>query len=203
MGNEAQCDARYGEKSGRGKALLETHELIFRGDFRVVIPFAEMKSIDAKGGTLSLTHKGIRATFALGPEAAKWAAKIKNPKGRADKLGLKVGQKVAVVGLEDPSFKAELEDRVEHVTWGKPKPNSDAIFLAVNSPAELKRINAMVPLLQRAGALWLIRPKGAGAAVTEHETRAAGKAVGLVDVKVVSFSDTHSAEKYVIPLSKR
>ena len=28
----------------------------------------------------------------------------------------------------------------------------------------------------------------------------AGKRAGLVDVKVVSFSDTHTAEKFVIPV---
>jgi len=33
--------------------------------------------------------------------------------------------------------------------------------------------------------------------------RLAAKKVGLVDVKVVSFSDTHSALKLVIPLTKR
>jgi hypothetical protein len=32
---------------------------------------------------------------------------------------------------------------------------------------------------------------------------AAGKAAGLVDVKVVRFSETHTAEKFVIPKSRR
>lgn len=32
---------------------------------------------------------------------------------------------------------------------------------------------------------------------------AAGKAAGLVDVKVVSFSPTHTAEKFVIPVKDR
>jgi hypothetical protein len=31
----------------------------------------------------------------------------------------------------------------------------------------------------------------------------AGKAAGLVDVKVVSFSATHTAEKFVIPIKDR
>jgi hypothetical protein len=31
----------------------------------------------------------------------------------------------------------------------------------------------------------------------------AGKTAGLVDVKVVRFSDTHTAEKYVIPVKDR
>jgi hypothetical protein len=32
---------------------------------------------------------------------------------------------------------------------------------------------------------------------------AAGKAAGLVDVKVVGFSSTHTAQKFVIPLKNR
>jgi len=31
----------------------------------------------------------------------------------------------------------------------------------------------------------------------------AGKRAGLVDVKVVSFSETHTAEKFVVPVAKR
>jgi hypothetical protein len=31
----------------------------------------------------------------------------------------------------------------------------------------------------------------------------AGKAAGLVDVKVVRFSDTHTAEKFVVPVNMR
>jgi hypothetical protein len=31
----------------------------------------------------------------------------------------------------------------------------------------------------------------------------AGKAAGLVDTKVVSLSEAHTAEKYVIPVSRR
>ena len=46
------------------------------------------------------------------------------------------------------------------------------------------------------------RPK-ARKDITEAETMAAGKRAGLVDVKVVSFSDTHTAEKFVIPVAKR
>jgi len=39
--------------------------------------------------------------------------------------------------------------------------------------------------------------------VTESQVREAAKASGLVDVKVVSFSDRHTAEKLVIPLARR
>jgi hypothetical protein len=39
--------------------------------------------------------------------------------------------------------------------------------------------------------------------VSEKASMAAGKAAGLVDVKVCAFSETHTAEKYVIPRSSR
>jgi hypothetical protein len=52
------------------------------------------------------------------------------------------------------------------------------------------------------GALWVIRPKGRPA-ISERAVMAAGKAAGLVDVKVVSFSPTHTAEKFVIPVAVR
>jgi hypothetical protein len=45
-------------------------------------------------------------------------------------------------------------------------------------------------------------PKGSDA-ISERDVMTAGKAAGLVDVKVVRFSDTHTAEKYVIPAGKR
>ena len=52
------------------------------------------------------------------------------------------------------------------------------------------------------GTIWLLRPKGQGG-IAEGETMKAGKEAGLVDVKVVGFSPTHSAEKYVIPVKNR
>jgi hypothetical protein len=39
--------------------------------------------------------------------------------------------------------------------------------------------------------------------ITEGDVMAAGKAAGLVDVKVVRFSETHTAEKFVIPVALR
>ena len=48
----------------------------------------------------------------------------------------------------------------------------------------------------------MIRPKGSSA-ISESEVMSAGKRAGLVDVKVVSFSKTHTAEKFVIPRADR
>lgn len=52
------------------------------------------------------------------------------------------------------------------------------------------------------GVVWVIRLKGRPE-VSERAVMAAGKAAGLVDVKVVGLSPTHTARKFVIPVSQR
>ena len=53
-----------------------------------------------------------------------------------------------------------------------------------------------------AGTMWMIRPKGRRE-ITDGDVISAARAAALVDVKVVRFSETHSAEKFVIPKDKR
>ena len=74
MGNEANCAASLGKQKARGKALLETSELIFRGDggLRLKIPFSSVKSAKAVNGELRLEVPEGLAVFALGAKAEKW-----------------------------------------------------------------------------------------------------------------------------------
>jgi hypothetical protein len=50
--------------------------------------------------------------------------------------------------------------------------------------------------------LWIGYPKGQKQ-ITENDVIAAGRKAGLKDVKVVGFSPTHTALKFVIPVEKR
>src|SRR3954466_4433857 len=112
MGNEAVCTVRYDGQASEGKALLETNEIIFRGgDFRLKIPLKEIASLDASDGELSVGYDGAVAVFELGREAEKWATKIRNPRGLMDKLGVKAGMSVAVVGVQDADFESRLAAR--------------------------------------------------------------------------------------------
>ncbi len=85
---------------------------------------------------------------------------------------------------------------------GRVLKECDAIFLGVTREAELSRLAKLKASLKPNGALWIIRPKGRPE-ISERATMAAGKAAGLVDVKVVGFSPTHTAEKFVIPVAQR
>ena len=202
MGAEAKCTVTLGRTRAEGKALLETEALIFRGgDVRLSIPYAQMSGVAADDGVLRIEWPDGRATFALGAAAQKWADKILHPPTRGDKLGVKRGHRVLLVGLSDPELHGELESRGADVTTRAGK-NFDAIFYAVDDISGLARLARLKTQLGSSGALWIIRPKGSPR-ISEADVMKAGKGAGLVDVKVVRYSATHTAEKYVIPVKSR
>ena len=98
MGLEAACRVRYGKKASEGKAQLETADLFFRGAFRLQIPLKDVTSVRAKNGQLVIGWPEGEAAFALGRDAEKWALKVRYPRGLLDRLGVKPGARVAIVG---------------------------------------------------------------------------------------------------------
>ncbi|MGZ4128139.1 MAG: hypothetical protein ACXVQY_06020 [Actinomycetota bacterium] len=118
-----------------------------------------------------------------------------------DKLGVKPGQRIALIGRFDGDFAEQLRARGASVARRRIR-DADQVFLAAHKTADLARIAALKADLRKDGALWVVRPKGTKA-ITESETQEAGLDAGLVDVKVVSFSPTHTAEKFVFRLKDR
>ena len=123
-------------------------------------------------------------------------------KSRIDKLGVKRGSDVLVLGVEaDCTFMDELRERGAAVRTGGNK-QMDVIFALFRHRYDLRRLRSLVPRLKANGVLWTLRPKGSND-LTEAEMRQAGLDAGLVDVKVVSFSDVLTAEKFVVPVANR
>ena len=123
-------------------------------------------------------------------------------RSRIEKLGVKDGHDVLVLGVEgDCTFMDELRDRGAVVRTGGNR-QTDVIFALFRHRNDLRRLRSLVPRLKADGVLWTLRPKGSKD-LTEAEMRQAGLDAGLVDVKVVSFSEVLTAEKFVVPLSNR
>jgi hypothetical protein len=197
MGLEVRCRIELDGETRDGKALLETEEIVLRGRGTVRLKKA---SAEVVGDALELKWDGHSASIHLGEaEAKKWLDRIRNPKSRLDKIGIKPGQRVTVLGV--PDFEDELRAHGADVAT-RVRKESDAIFFGANSDADLEKLAKLKESLAPAGALWIIRPKGTKT-ITEASAMAAGKAAGLVDVKVVKFSETHTAEKFVIPRANR
>ena len=199
MGQEIVCTASSDGRRGEGRAQLETDELLFRGEgFRLRIPYSSITDARAADGVLEVDHDGRTSTFEVGDKAARWADRIKNPKTVIDKLGVKPGQRVALRGIDADSFAGDLAARGAELVEG----DADHLFVAVETQDDLAALRDLVPLIARNGAVWTVRRKSRKD-LTEADVMAAGKAAGLVDVKVVRFSDTHTAEKFVIPVADR
>jgi hypothetical protein len=203
MGAEADCSVRFKRKTATGRALLETDLLQFRGDdLRLSIPFRAMSKVSARNGVLSVVFSGGKAVFALGALADEWAGKILDPPSRLAKIGVKPEWRVSALGVTDEAFLQELEQAVATLSIGHAIADSDAIFFEADKAAALLRLDKLKSKLKPNGAVWIIRPKGRPE-ISEQATMAAGRAAGLVDVKVVAFSPTHTAEKFVIPVKAR
>ena len=206
MGAEAACALRE-DAGGRhtGRALLETDELIFRGSdgFRIKLSFKSLRHVHVGGGDLCLDGPEGPITLELGDKATKWAERIRSPKGLLDKLDLKPTHVVAIVGGGDDDFIKQLEARVESVSVGRVPKSANVVFLWADTPAALAKLGTASKSMARDGAIWVVHPKGAASKVKDTDVFAAGKKVGLTATKVARFSDTHTAEKLVIPAAKR
>ncbi len=120
-----------------------------------------------------------------------------------DKLGVKPGAKVAVLGLDDPSFLKLLRKRTSDIFVGKPRTPCDIVFMGASETRDLKRLGEIKSWIEPNGAIWVIRPKGGRSALRDTDLIGAGLAAGLVDNKIASFSDTHGAMRFVFRLRDR
>jgi len=202
MGLEARCEVRIGRVRAECRALLETDELIVRGDVRARVPFRAIREIAVRDGVLRVTHDDGALSLALGDAAAKWAERLKSPKSVLDKLGVKPGQRVAVLGAPDANLAKALATRGATVQEGRVVRGADVVFLGATTHAALARLATLERAIARNGAIWVLWKKGV-ASLGENHVRTAGKRAGLVDVKIVRYSDALSALKFVIPLARR
>jgi hypothetical protein len=120
-----------------------------------------------------------------------------------DKLGVKRGSKVALVDLDDQDFVSLLQERTTDIVRGRPRTPVDLVFMGARDAADLRRLKDVKRWIEPNGAIWVVRLKGARAAIKDTDVIAAGLAAGLVDNKIASFSDTQGAMRLVFRLRDR
>jgi hypothetical protein len=202
MGLEATCQARMDGRASEGTCRLEETDLVFRGAFRFKVALADLRKVEARKGALHLEWPEGRVVLDLGDQAEKWAEKIRNPPSLLDKLGVKPGLRVSVVGIEEKEFLDQVSARVDDLTRGRARAGSDLVFVAMTETADLPRLTKLREAIKPGGAIWVVWPKGRKE-FREDDVRAYGPTAGLVDVKVARFSETLSALKMMIPRSQR
>jgi hypothetical protein len=120
----------------------------------------------------------------------------------AEKLGIKPGQRIAVLGVEEAEFQRDLEAIVPDYSRGNRVADADLIFFSAEAKEDLSRLKSLSRSICKSGGIWVVYPKGQ-THIREIDVINAGKSAGLTDNKVVRFSATHTALRFVIPLAKR
>lgn len=203
MGAEAKTTLTVGRQTFAGTAQLESSEVRFRGETRLSIPLSDVKDVQVRDGALHITHPGGVAVLGLGDAASlKWAERIRSPRSLADKLGVKPGMQIAVLGVEDEAILSDLESRDATLVKGKVPAGTPLVLWRVTKPAALSKLATIAKNIARDGAIWVVHPRG-DASVADTVIFAAAADAGLTYTKVVRFSETDTAEKLVIPRAER
>ena len=117
-------------------------------------------------------------------------------------MGAHPGLKTVLLGIKDPDLPNELTARGVEFSSGRLGTGVDLVFLGVESFKDLEKLAKCRQHIVSNGVVWVVYPKGQKT-LTRNDVIAAGKPAGMVDVKIVSFSDTHTGLKFVIPKDQR
>ena len=93
---------------------------------------------------------GRVAELELGAQAEKWAKRITSPPSRADKLGVKAGMRIALVGMDDEMLVEDIGAKGALLETSAKSRRLNMIFFAANAPRNLARLGAMAGRLEPA-----------------------------------------------------
>lgn len=175
------------------KALLESAEIILRGEVHLRLPRSSTTDVKADGGTLVLTADGQAPRLELGgKEAEKWAAALlKPPPPLARKLGLGPDARALVLGdASDPELVRALNNAVAAKV-----ADAAMVVAVIDGEAGLRAAVSRAPHLP----VWCVYAKGKAAGYGDGEIRSFMRARGYRDNKSCAVSERLTATRYSPP----
>lgn len=195
MGREAICECDWAGTTAKVKVLLESTELIVRGDIRKRVPFNKLRNVEVQSGWLRFADGRDHVQIRLGnPTAGKWAAAIKSPPATlARKLGITPRSIVRTIGdVSDEALKEAFAEAAQISAR-----NPDLIVACVDTPESLAAaLRTAKPQLLKSVPIWLVYAKGPGHPLNESAIRSALRSTGMMDTKVASVSARLTALRF-------
>lgn len=193
MGREALCYTEVGGEAGEVLALLESTELILRGNIRRRYAKADMAGVTVQDEALCFSVAGEAVRLHLGARVANaWSVAIaKPPPSLRAKLGLDKSARALLLGTCDDAALAEaldgvLVDNVEAAAM---------IIACIEGPDDLAAAQAAHASSNHA-PIWAIYPKGKGIAFGDTAIRAVLREAGFRDTKSCAVSVRLTATRY-------
>jgi len=199
MGREAICECTMGDTTAKVKALLESEELILRGDIRTRAPLNTLKDVRVEADCLCFNVGKHPIQLRLGAKAAEsWAKRIKSPApSLADKFGI-TNKIVRTIGpISDRALDSALTSAAQIRA-----ENPELIIACVDTPEALAvALRDAKKQLARGVPIWLAYRKGPGHPLNESAIRTTLRDLGFMDTKVASVSAEVTALRFNLPKS--
>jgi hypothetical protein len=200
MGREAVCECTFEGTTSKVKALLESAEVILRGEIRMRIPFNALQNVRVESQNLCFNIDKHPMQLQLGAKAAEsWAKKIKAlPPSLAHKLGVTDKTVVRTIGSINKAILSALSSAGAQISNEKP----DLIISCLYTPETLiATLQAAKTQLACSIPIWVVYRKGPGHPLNEAAIRTCLRANGLMDTKVASVSTELTALRFNRPKS--
>jgi hypothetical protein len=121
-----------------------------------------------------------------------------------DKLGIKPGHAVALVGPAEPALRQKVLDRTGRPPAAADEPADVVLVWADATTDAVKTLEDWKTKIDPSGGIWLLTPKRTQPGyVDQNDLIEAGKQAGVVDNKICSVSDTTSGMRFVIRKADR
>jgi hypothetical protein len=194
MGREAEGAIRFQGEVGVGRMLIESTEVILRGEVRGRVPREAITGARVEGDDLVMDT--TRGPLVLTAGAAVAAHLLKTLTKPVPTLREKLGVSAAVrAGELWPVTDAVLAAAMKGMT--APVPDAAIVVAEVLDEAALERLTMALPRL--AGRhVWCVNAKGPRPVLPEARIRAAMRGAGWIDSKTTAVSDAVSATRYGI-----
>lgn len=193
MGLEAQGVCRWKGQVAPVKALLESRELILRGDIRARILREDIRAFSVDCDDLIVeTGSDILVLHIGSVAAARWAAALSRPLPTlAQKLGVSLSRLAYAIGTSDyPELSEALAG------FETPRVTDAAMLVAIiHDQVDLDfvlRASQAVPQCP----IWCIYGKGKHATLSDAAIRSQMRGCGYVDNKTSAVSERLTATRY-------
>jgi len=194
MGREARGPCTIGSHTEAVKALLESTELVVRGDsLKRRFAISALSGVEVQGNALRFQCGGERVALELGAaEAQKWFKKIMTPPpSLASKLGIGTDAKAYLLGCADDAALAQA------LAGASTTGASDAAVLIAIALDDEDLTQAIA---RHAGmpcrAMWVVHLKGKAATLGDTAIRRRLRDSGYMDNKTTAVSDRFTATRY-------
>lgn len=178
------------------KADFGSDHVTFSGGRRGEVKYADVQVASTTKGILRLVVDGAVMQFPIGDKVDRLAAKIRKPPSRAQKMGIRPGQRVQV-DLDDRGLRKEIA--ALGVQGGAEA--LDALIVGVHHASELD-FPSWASRIHDQGGVWVVYRKGRPD-LRERDVLQEGRAAGLRDYRIVRFDEKRTAIKFVWPLVDR